>query len=143
VVEIIWTKLVAPHAVIEPVSETRVRNGIFCCRDRAANWPHSARLQEQGPRQPESLADMPLRLQRYCECFILHTTSECGWWARQGSPSRNENNALHKGEGKINALKRNGYFERCPHLASARNSRVLRNCMDTSGIYRYRVFSSA
>ena len=46
-VEIIWTKLVAPHAVIEPVSETRVRNGIFCCRDRAANWPHSARLQER------------------------------------------------------------------------------------------------
>ena len=43
-VEIIWTKLVAPHAVIEPVSETRVRNGIFCCRDSAANWPHSARL---------------------------------------------------------------------------------------------------
>jgi hypothetical protein len=30
VVEMIWTKLVAPHAVIEPVSETRVRNGIFC-----------------------------------------------------------------------------------------------------------------
>ena len=50
VVEIIWTKLVAPHAVIEPVSETRARNGIFCCRDRAANWPHSARLQEQRPR---------------------------------------------------------------------------------------------
>jgi hypothetical protein len=34
VVEMIWTKLAAPHAVIEPVSETRVRNGIFCCRDR-------------------------------------------------------------------------------------------------------------
>jgi hypothetical protein len=24
----IWTKLAAPHAVIDPVSETRVRNGI-------------------------------------------------------------------------------------------------------------------
>jgi hypothetical protein len=32
-VEMIWTKLAAPHAVIEPVSETRARNGIFCCRD--------------------------------------------------------------------------------------------------------------
>jgi len=31
VVETIWTKLPAPHAGIEPVSETRARNGIFCC----------------------------------------------------------------------------------------------------------------
>jgi len=49
-VEMIWTKLPAPHAGIEPVSKTRVRNGIFCCRDRAAKWAHSARLQEQRPR---------------------------------------------------------------------------------------------
>jgi hypothetical protein len=34
VVETIWTKLHAPHAVIEPVSETRARNGIYCGRDR-------------------------------------------------------------------------------------------------------------
>src|SRR5258707_128500 len=32
------------------VSESRVRNGIFCCRDRAAKWAHSPRLQEQRPR---------------------------------------------------------------------------------------------
>ena len=44
-VEIIWTKLVAPHAVIEPVSETRVRNGILL--QRPCGWPHSARLQER------------------------------------------------------------------------------------------------
>ena len=50
VVETIWTKLAAPHAEIEPVSETRARNGIFCCRDRAAKWTHSPRLQEQRPR---------------------------------------------------------------------------------------------
>src|SRR5258708_10615214 len=50
VVETIWTKLPAPHAEIEPVSEPRVRNGIFCCRDRAAKRAHSARLQEQRPR---------------------------------------------------------------------------------------------
>src|SRR6266404_3119894 len=31
------------------VSETRVRDGIFCCRDRAAKWAHSPRLQEQRP----------------------------------------------------------------------------------------------
>jgi hypothetical protein len=49
-VETIWTKLAAPHAEIEPVSETRARNGIFCCRDRAAKWAHSPRLQEQRPR---------------------------------------------------------------------------------------------
>ena len=36
VVETIWTKLHAPHAVIEPVSEPRARNGIFCCRDGSA-----------------------------------------------------------------------------------------------------------
>src|ERR1700694_4133615 len=39
-VEMIWTKLAAPHAGIEPVSETQVRNGIFCCRDRALKWAH-------------------------------------------------------------------------------------------------------
>src|ERR1700680_4198367 len=39
-----------PHADIEPVSETRARNGIFCCRDRAAKRAHSPRLQEQRPR---------------------------------------------------------------------------------------------
>jgi hypothetical protein len=49
-VETIWIELPAPHAGIEPVSETRVRNGIFCCRDRAAKRAHSARLQEQRPR---------------------------------------------------------------------------------------------
>jgi hypothetical protein len=38
VVEMIWIELPAPHAGIEPVSETRVRNGIFCCRDRTAEW---------------------------------------------------------------------------------------------------------
>src|ERR1700686_643002 len=43
VVETIWTKLPAPHAEIEPVSEPRVRNGIFCCRDRAAKGAHSPR----------------------------------------------------------------------------------------------------
>jgi hypothetical protein len=36
VVETIWTKLHAPHAVIEPVSEPRARNGIFCCRDKGS-----------------------------------------------------------------------------------------------------------
>jgi hypothetical protein len=40
-VETIWTKLHAPHADIELVSNTRARNGIFCCRDRGPNWPHS------------------------------------------------------------------------------------------------------
>jgi hypothetical protein len=35
-VETIWTKLPAPHAGIEPVSELRARNGIFCCRDGSA-----------------------------------------------------------------------------------------------------------
>jgi hypothetical protein len=46
-VETIWTKLHAPHAVIEPVSKLRARNGIFCFRDRATKWAHSARLHEQ------------------------------------------------------------------------------------------------
>src|SRR4029077_18386683 len=46
VVETIWTKLAAPHTVIETSLRTRVRNGIFCCRDRAAKRAHSARLQE-------------------------------------------------------------------------------------------------
>jgi hypothetical protein len=45
-VETIWIELPAPHAGIEPVSETRVRNGIFCCRDRRAKWANSPRLPE-------------------------------------------------------------------------------------------------
>ncbi len=50
VVETIWTKLHAPHAVIEPVSETRARNGIFCCRDQATKLANSPRLQAKRPR---------------------------------------------------------------------------------------------
>ena len=50
VVETIWTKLPAPHAGIEPVSETRARNGIFRRRDRALKWAHSPRVPEQRPR---------------------------------------------------------------------------------------------
>jgi len=50
VVETIWIELPAPHAGIEPVSEARVRNGIFCCRDGAAKWADSPRLREQRPR---------------------------------------------------------------------------------------------
>jgi hypothetical protein len=34
VVETEGTELPTPHPVIEPVSHTRVRNGIFRCRDR-------------------------------------------------------------------------------------------------------------
>jgi ParB-like nuclease domain len=49
-VETIWIELPASHAGIEPVSETRVRNGIFCCRDRTAKWADSPRLREQRPR---------------------------------------------------------------------------------------------
>jgi hypothetical protein len=41
VVETIWTKLRAPHADIEPVSNTRAGNGVFCCRDSGPNWPPS------------------------------------------------------------------------------------------------------
>ena len=54
VVEMIWTKLPAPYAGIEPVSGSRVRNGIFCCRDRAAKWANSRRLQELRPLTRES-----------------------------------------------------------------------------------------
>src|SRR5437667_10484372 len=59
------------------VSTTRVRNGIFCCRDRAAKRAHSARLQEQRPRSPAYWADMPVRSRRYCESRRAYTTS--GW----------------------------------------------------------------
>src|SRR5258708_39347050 len=61
-----WWRPSGPNCLLptqssKPVSETRVRNGIFCCRDQAAKRAHSARLQEQRPRQPENLADMSLR----------------------------------------------------------------------------------
>jgi hypothetical protein len=49
VVETEGTELPTPHPVIEPVSDTRVRNGNFRCRDGRPKWPHSGRLQEQRP----------------------------------------------------------------------------------------------
>src|SRR6202048_4351202 len=50
-----WWRPSGPNCLLptqssKPVSDTRVRNGIFCCRDRAAKRAHSARLQEQRPR---------------------------------------------------------------------------------------------
>ncbi len=42
--------LPTPLPVIEPVSDTRARNGNFRCRDRGTKWAHSARLHEQRPR---------------------------------------------------------------------------------------------
>ena len=41
VVGLEWTELPTPHPVIEPVSDSRVRNGIFRCRDGRPNWAHS------------------------------------------------------------------------------------------------------
>src|SRR5712672_1238892 len=41
-----------PTQVSNQVSESRVRNGIFCCRDRAAKWAHSPRLKEQDRKGP-------------------------------------------------------------------------------------------
>jgi hypothetical protein len=36
-----WTELPTPHPVVEPVSDIRVRNGNFRCRDGRQNWAHS------------------------------------------------------------------------------------------------------
>jgi hypothetical protein len=35
------TELPTPHPAVEPVSAIRVRNGIFCCRDRTVKWADS------------------------------------------------------------------------------------------------------
>jgi hypothetical protein len=70
-VETEGTELPTPHPVIEPVSDTRARNGNFRCRDRGTKWAHSRRLQEQRPRRPENLADMSLTSRRYCECMHI------------------------------------------------------------------------
>src|ERR1700730_14506405 len=98
VVETVWFELPTPHPVIEPVSDTRVRNGNFRCRDRGPKWPHSRRLQEQRLRQPENLADMSLTSRRNCECLLLYTTTECAWWRRYGSncqlPTQSSNRSL-------------------------------------------------
>jgi hypothetical protein len=40
-VETEGTELPTPHPVIEPVSDTRARNGNFRCRDRGTKWAHS------------------------------------------------------------------------------------------------------
>jgi hypothetical protein len=68
-VETVWFELPTPHPVIEPVSDTRVRNGNFRCRDRGPKWPHSRRLQEQRLRQPENLADMSLTSRRIASVY--------------------------------------------------------------------------
>ena len=92
------TELPTPHPVIEPVSDTRARNGNFRCRDRGTKWAHSRRLQEQRPRRLENLADMSLTSRRYCECLIFYTTTERGWWRRKGPncqpPTQSSNRSL-------------------------------------------------
>src|SRR5258706_11932605 len=51
-VEALGHKLATHHPVIEPVSENRVRNGIFRCRDRRSNPPFC--LAETGGRTRKS-----------------------------------------------------------------------------------------
>ena len=41
VVETEGIELPTPHPVVEPVSDIRVRNGNFRCRDRGPKWAHS------------------------------------------------------------------------------------------------------
>jgi hypothetical protein len=88
-VETIWIKLLAPHAVIEPVSEPRARNGIFCCRDRAAKWAHSARLHEQRLRLPETSADMSLRMHNYrvwvVVCAVIYEPVSVAYFPTYGN----------------------------------------------------------
>jgi hypothetical protein len=84
VVETEGTELPTPHPVIEPVSDTRVRNGNFRCGDRRAKCPHSRRLQEERPRQAENLADMSLTSRSYCEYLLFCTTTGCWRWRRKG-----------------------------------------------------------
>ena len=53
-VETVWFELPTPHPVIEPVSDTRVRNGNFRCRD----WRLKIALRDcKGHRRPKEWND--------------------------------------------------------------------------------------
>jgi hypothetical protein len=99
----VWFELRTPHPVIEPVSDTRVRNGNFRCRDRGPKSRHSRRLREQRLRKPENLADMSLTSRRYSECLLFNTTTECAWWGQSGSncqlPTQSSNRSQIPGSG--------------------------------------------
>src|SRR6266404_4249505 len=44
---------------------------------------------------------MSLRLRRYCECPVLYTATECGWWRHSGSnwrPTTQSSNRSLKSE---------------------------------------------
>ena len=56
VVEALGYKLATHHPVIEPVSEIRVRNGIFRCRDRKSTPPRFLEDKQGLPRVDELTA---------------------------------------------------------------------------------------
>jgi hypothetical protein len=60
VVEIIWTKLVAPHAVIEPVSETRRQERNFLLQRPRGELASFGSIAAVAPSLPWSLWDLIL-----------------------------------------------------------------------------------
>src|SRR6202021_1140912 len=97
-VGLVWTEPPTPHPVVEPVSDIRVRNGNFRCRDRGPKWAHSRKIRVQRLRESENLADMSLRSRHYRERLSDDTTLECGWWGWYGPnrqlPTQSSNRSL-------------------------------------------------
>jgi hypothetical protein len=81
-VEAVGHKLATHHPVIEPVSEIRVRNGIFRCRDRRSNPPFCLAETEAetgaNSKKPAIRGTNP-RITRGVRYL------KTGWWAHQGS----------------------------------------------------------
>jgi len=81
-VEALGHKLATHHPVVEPVSEVRVRNGIFRCKDRRSNPPFcpaetEAETGANSKKPPIRGTNAPItRGVRYLKT---------GWWAHQGS----------------------------------------------------------
>ena len=75
-------ELATPHAVVEPVSGTRVRNGIFQCRDGRVKAAFSSRRDRYGD---EGIFEKPAFRGTNARISGGVRYLWTGWWAHQGS----------------------------------------------------------
>jgi hypothetical protein len=82
VVEALGHKLATHHPVIEPVSEIRVRNGIFGCRDRGSNPPFCL---AETDAETGAISKKPAVRGTNARITRGVRYLKTGWWAHQGS----------------------------------------------------------
>ncbi len=84
-VEALGHKLATHHPVIEPVSEIRVRNGIFRCRDKRSNppfCPAEAEAETGANSKKPAIRGTNARITRGVRYL------KTGWWCAQSGTNR-------------------------------------------------------